>query len=191
MTPDAPDSFPIAFWLAPTSSQRRHLAAIIDWLGRELNAPSFEPHVTLYAGARNADDDVEKLLTEAAHEVGPIDLRVTAVRTSPKLFQALYLEFEPDSQSKRLYRLFQAGLRPSLQYVFKPHLSLLYKVLPATTRAALARRFDFVGQRITFEEIAAVRPGGGGNNWLDIQKWDVWLRKDLGSHDVTRLILRP
>ena len=180
MNPDSP-TLPVAFWLVPAPPHHHDLAAIIEHLARELNAPRFEPHVTLYAGARGADDDVAALLTRAAQQVEAMDLRVTAVGTLPELFKALYLEVEPDPRTERLCRLFRAGLQPALDYALNPHLSLLYKNLPGTTRAALTRRFDFVRHRITFGQLAAVRPGGGGSDWLDIEKWDVWLRKDLGS----------
>jgi hypothetical protein len=180
--PGASDSSPIGFWLVPAPAHHRHFAQIIEGLARELNAPRFEPHVTLYAGARAADDDVEALLAQAKQGMGALDLRVTAVGTSPELLKTLYLEFEPDPQTERLCRLFRTGLKPALDYVLKPHLSLLYKELPGATRGALARRFDdVVGQRITFAQITAVRPGGGANDWLEIEKWDVWLRKDLGN----------
>ena len=186
MKAESPASFPVAFWLVPAPSYHRTLAAVIEHLSRELNAPRFEPHVTLYAGARGADDDVAALLTRAAHQVEPMDLRVSAVGTMPELFRTLYLELEPDPRTERLCRLFQAGLQPALDYVLNPHLSLLYKDLPGTTRVALTRRFDFAGQRITFGQMAAVRPGGGDNDWLDIARWDVWLRKDLGSQSSAR-----
>ena len=130
------------------------------------------------------DDDVETLLSQAAEVVEPLDLRITRVGTSPDLFRTLYLEFEPDPKAEWLCRLFRAGLKPALDYVLKPHLSLLYKQLPGATRAALARRLDLVGQRITFDQIAAVRPGHGRHDWLDIEGWDVWLRKDLGGQRI-------
>ena len=181
MKPDSPASSRVAFWLVPAPPHNHDLAAIIEHLARELSAPRFEPHVTLYAGARGADDDVAALLTRAAQQVETMELRVTAVGTLPELFKTLYLEFEPDPRTEQLCRLFRAGLQPALPYVSNPHLSLLYKDLPEATRTALARRFDFAGQRITFGQMAAVRPGGEGHDWLDIEKWDVWLRKDLGS----------
>ena len=165
----------------PAPPYHRNLATTIESLARELNAPRFEPHVTVYAGAHAVDDDVELLLTQAAEGIGPMDLRITAVGTSPELFKSLYFEFEPDPKAERLCRVFRTGLKPAFDYVLKPHLSLLYKQLPSATRTALARRFDLVGQRITFNQIAAVRPGLGRHDWLDIERWDVWLRKDLGS----------
>jgi Cyclic phosphodiesterase-like protein len=174
-------SSPVAFWLVPAPPHHRTLCTIIEDLARELKAPMFEPHVTLYVGVQSADDDVEALLGHAAQSVGTPTLRIAAVRTSPELFKALYLEFEPDPATERLCGLFRAGLKAASPYVLTPHLSLLYKQLPATTGTALARRFDLAGQRITFGQITAVRPGDGGEDWLAIERWDVWLRKDLGG----------
>jgi Cyclic phosphodiesterase-like protein len=178
---DVLESFPVAFWLVPALPYHRELATIIEGLADELNAPRFEPHVTVYAGARGADDDVEALLIQAAQRVAALDLRIAAVGTSPELFKTLYLELEPDPQTAGLCQGFRAGLRPAVDYVLKPHLSLLYKRLPAATRTALAGRFDMVGQHITFDQIAAVRPGHGRHEWFEIVAWDVWLRKPLGS----------
>jgi hypothetical protein len=172
---------PIAFWLVPAPPYHDSLRRAIEGLACELDAPSFEPHVTVYAGARSPDDDLEALLGHAAHGTGRIDLRITALGTSHELFKSLYLELESDPELERLSRLFRVGLKAAHEYVVKPHLSLLYKRLPAATRASLARRFDLVGQRITFGQITAVRPGDGGKDWLDVERWDVWLRKDLSA----------
>ena len=181
MKPESIAFLPVAFWLVPAPPDHQHLSAIIDDLARELNAPRFEPHVTLYAGARGPDDDVAALLSRAAQQVETMDLRVRAVGTLPDLFKTLYLDLEPDPRAERLCRLFRAGLQPALDYALSPHLSLLYKDLPVTTRAALIRRFDLVGRRIRFGQMAAVRPRAGSHDWLEIETWDAWLRRDLGS----------
>jgi hypothetical protein len=178
---DPSASLPVGFWLVPAPPHHQHLTGIIDSLARELNAPRFEPHVTLYAGARGPDDDVAALLHRAAEQVEPLDLRVRGIGTTSALFKTLYLEFEPEPRIEQLCRLFRAGLQPALDYELNPHLSLLYKELPATTRSALTTRFDFNGQRIRFAQIAATRPGGSARDWLDVEKWDAWFRRDLGS----------
>jgi hypothetical protein len=179
MTPDSAGPLPVAFWLVPTPPHDRDLAVIIDRLASELDAPRFEPHVTVYGGARAADDDIADLLNRASTAVGAIELHVTGVGTSAELFKTLYLEFEADPRADALCRLLRSGLTPRIDYLLRPHLSLLYKHLPEATRVALAKRFDVVGQRITFGQLAAVRPEVTSNNWLDIEKWDAWLRRDL------------
>jgi hypothetical protein len=172
-------SMPVGFWLVPSAPHHRRLAAVIDGLAREVDGPRFEPHVTVYAGERTAGDDVGRLLTEAAEMVGAMVLRVAGVGTSPDLFKTLYLELEPDAGIERLCGHFRAGLTHAGDYVLRPHLSLLYKRLNRVTRTALARRFDWVGDRITFDHIAAVGPGPDRSDWLDIDHWDVWLRRRL------------
>ena len=110
----------------------------------------------------------------------PINLRITAVGTSCDLFKMLYLELESNSRVERLSRFLRSSPTSSPDYALKPHLSLLYKQLPGPTRAVLARRLDVGGESILFGQIAAVRPGDGRDDWLEIEHWDVWLRKDLG-----------
>jgi hypothetical protein len=68
-----------------------------------------------------------------------------------------------------------------VDYTLRPHLSLLYKELPPAVRSGLARRYVFRGERVLFDQIAAVRPGAGRDDWSDVRGWDVWVRRPLRS----------
>ena len=179
MTGQAQRSRPIAFCLVPDRAAHSRLSRIIDNLARELDAPPFEPHVTLYVGERAAEDNIEAMLAGVAASMGPVDLTARATGHTEALFKTLFVEFEADARPHALYRALRAGLARQVDYNLQPHLSLIYKVLPEAKRRELAAHYDLCGQRIVFDHIAAVRPAGEDDHWMDIRGWDVWLRAPL------------
>jgi len=52
-----------AFWLVPAAPEKQLFGALIRILARELKAPLFEPHVTLFVSATRAAD-VRRLLKD-------------------------------------------------------------------------------------------------------------------------------
>jgi putative hydrolase of the HAD superfamily len=172
---------PIGFWLVPARASHARFDSIIRDLAREFDAPPFEPHVTVYAGAQGAQDDIEAALAGVAASMGPITLVARDTGHADALFKTLFVQFEPDKRPHSLCRALREGLAHAVDYGLHPHLSLIYKVLPEAVRRQLAARYDFRGQAIVFDEIAAVRPALDDRDWMDISGWHVWLRAPLGG----------
>ncbi|MBA2350392.1 MAG: hypothetical protein M3Q32_02600 [Pseudomonadota bacterium] len=176
----AAGELPIAFWLIPAQPRLDQFRALISSLAREYDAPVFEPHITLHLGLRTARDDIAELLQGVAATSEPITLVAGNTSHSDALFKTLFVEFG-DSELRALHCQSQAGLERFSEYALAPHLSLLYKEVPAGSRAALAERHAYAGQRIVFDTIAAVRPAAGQSDWSEIQRWDSSLRQSLRS----------
>jgi 2'-5' RNA ligase len=170
---------PIAFCLVPVRADHVFLSRVINDLAGELDAPPFEPHVTLHVGEQTAQDDIEDLLAGVAAWMEPIRLTACATGHTEALFKTLFIEFESDERPHAVHHVLRNGLVRRADYELQPHLSLAYKALPETKRRELAARYDFRGHRITFDHIAAVRPGRDKKDWMDIRSWDTWLRKAL------------
>src|SRR6266446_10713817 len=64
----------IAYWLIPAEPARSFFQGVINDLGRQYDAPLFEPHVTVHFGSNRADA-VERALSEAARVCKPINLK--------------------------------------------------------------------------------------------------------------------
>ncbi|MGI9047027.1 MAG: 2'-5' RNA ligase family protein [Burkholderiales bacterium] len=178
-----PGKLPIAFWLIPAQPQLDQFRALISSLAREYDAPVFEPHITLHVGLRTARDDIAELLRRVAAASEPIPLVAGNTSHSDALFKTLFVEFYDskirDSELRALHCQFQAGLQRFSEYALASHLSLLYKEVPAGSRAALAERHVYAGQRIVFDTVAAVRPAPEQSDWSEIQRWDSSLRRSL------------
>lgn len=167
---------PVGFWLIPAepSPFRKTIAD----LAVEFDAPPFGPHITLHVGQVSAGDDIEALLVRAASTVPPLDLVAGETGHGEVLFKTLFVRFD-DARLQALHDELRRGLAHLSDYTLVPHLSLLYKKLPETTREALARQHVFRSERITFDRIAAVRPAAGEADWSNVHGWDAWLHQPL------------
>ncbi len=175
---ESQENGPIAFWLIPAQPQLETFRALVLSLARDYDAPVFEPHITLHVGVQTARDDIAKLLRGIAAASEPVTLVAGNTFHSDTLFKTLFVEFD-DPGIRALHHRFQGGLRQFSEYALAPHLSLLYKAMPMGSRAALAERHVYAGQRIVFDEVAAVRPAAGQTDWSDIDRWDRSLRQSL------------
>lgn len=171
---------PVGFWLVPAKQDHARLSEIVSRLARTYGAPLFEPHLTLHVGTQSADDNLHEIMRAAAATTDSFALSATSTGHSAALFKTLFVEFAHDEAPHTLQQSLAKGLKIATAYSLEPHVSLLYKELPETVRSKLADEFFFHGQSITFDEIAAVRPGPSGE-FLDIEKWDVWMRMPLRS----------
>lgn len=113
-------------WLTPAAGPAHdQLAAAIDRLAIEHNAPHFQPHVTMLVTLDAADDAAARILASLVADVPPVELTFTAIGHEDTYFRSLYLRAAPSAQ---LQALQEAGretfaldrLPPA------PHLSLLY-----------------------------------------------------------------
>lgn len=117
---------PLMTWLVPAAgTERDRLAATIDRLAAEHDAPRFQPHVTMAATFDSAEDMAVHALASLVVDMPPVEVTFASVGHEQTFFRSLYLCAEP---SARLLALHEATVRawaldPS-PYV--PHLSLLY-----------------------------------------------------------------
>src|SRR5256885_14691561 len=87
----------IVYWLLLAKPQRDLFREIIRILGKELRAPKFEPHLTLFVagGARQEPDRVLRQIRSR-----PIRLRVRGVAYSPKFTKTLFLRFKRSEERR-------------------------------------------------------------------------------------------
>ena len=113
-------------WLTPASGPTRdQLAATIDRLAAEHNAPRFQPHVTALVTFDTAENEATQTLASLVADVPPFDLTFTAIGHEQTYFRSLYLRAAPSAQ---LQALQEAGQRAFAldRLPPAPHLSLLY-----------------------------------------------------------------
>src|SRR5438874_13769237 len=84
----------LAYWLIPSADCKRSFEQTIRSLAAECDAPVFEPHVTIYAGAGGGVDSPGRILEEAVRDAGsvvaPMSLCVERVGFSEKFTKTLF-----------------------------------------------------------------------------------------------------
>jgi len=81
----------------------------------------------------------------------------------------------------QLNAIIRNATQDSSHYELKPHLSLLYKNIPAVARCELANSINLPFAEVTFDALKAVRCISPTQNRADVEAWRVVARKQLSG----------
>ena len=168
----------IAYWLVPSEPAHSFFQGIINDFARRYDAPVFEPHVTVYVGADRADA-AENALEEAARKCKLTALTTIGIDQSDKFIKTLFVRFAMTAQLGKINGIIRHAANDSSQYELKPHLSLLYKNLPAATRSELAASITLPFSEIPFDSLQAIRCVSPTQKRADVEAWEVVASKIL------------
>jgi hypothetical protein len=175
--PLAPD---YSFWLLPSLGQAPSLAAEIAAIAPYFGTSAFPPHMTIQGDLSLSLETLASFLPQIAGGLGPLFLRVEAVRTSSERFRSLYLGFEESDSFLMLQERSRklcgtaAGLSPF------PHLSIAYgEPGPGRDKSEEAARLSssYLGTRILFSRLVLA----ASSSSLPIGSWRVVSELELGA----------
>ena len=169
----------IAYWLIPSEPAQSFFQRIINDLARRYDAPAFEPHVTMHVGADRADA-AKNALGHAARGRELIELTPLGIDQSDEFIKTLFVQFAVTTELRKTNHIIRETTHDSSQYELKPHLSLLYKNLPAVTRSELAASITLPFSDIPFESLQAIRCVSPTQTGSDVEAWELIASKFLG-----------
>jgi hypothetical protein len=152
----------LVYWILPASAEAEFFRSTIGTLAEEHRAPVFPPHLTLCRP--NDIKTAHKVLEKLEHD--PIRLRILELTHSPKFTKTVFVRF---AASKRLDKL--VGKVGGLGAPPDPHLSLLYKNVPAAMREQLCRRIELPFRYVCFDAIALIDCVSPTETARDVQSW--------------------
>jgi hypothetical protein len=168
----------IAYWLIPTQPARSFFQGVINDLGRQYDAPLFEPHVTVHVGLNRAAV-AESAISQAARFCKPIKLKALEIGHSSEFIETLFLQFALNTELRRLNEIIRDVAQDSSHYQLKPHSSLLYKKMPAAARRELAGSIKAPFSEVTFDALKAVRCISPTQSRADVEGWRAVTTKKL------------
>jgi hypothetical protein len=136
-------------WLKPFGQAYDVLAEVIRELGRKLQAPIFEPHVTLLGSLSGFEHEHLHRIKVLAPQLQPLPITLTAPGHGNEYFQCLFMKVEQSDQIMSA----NASARRVFAHAggtYMPHMSLVYGLYPdamkreliATLPAQLRMTFD-------------------------------------------------
>jgi 2'-5' RNA ligase len=150
-------------WLMPAAGPvRDHLAATIDRLAAEHDAPRFEPHVTMAGLFHSGQQAAVQTLTSLAAGACLFEVRFAAAGYEQAYFRALYLRAKPSPQLTALHEAARAAWALESQ-PYMPHLSLLYTDIAEEQKRAIIGALGIqlpLTIRIETAELWANHPAG-------------------------------
>ena len=172
-------------FLVPAQDDRSWAQGVIEELAARYDAPSFEPHVTVYGGSFAEDAELEpvrRALAGAAAEGEPITLRATGLGVTEEYFKTLFVSFEEESRLRRLHGLVKGAMVRDSGYELVPHLSLLYADMPLVAKEMAARTVFLDREEMRFDEVKIVAPDPV-TGWSDARRWQTLFRVRLDGND--------
>lgn len=157
-----------AYWLLPAKPERELFCEIIRILFKQFDAPNFDPHLTLLVTPHDRPAAKEVLRQIAA---SPIRLEVDRTGFSSKFTKTLFVRFKPNAALRKLVLNLARVTKSRKPAIRDPHVSLLYKTLPARMKADLAATIRLPFRKVTFDSIQAVRLTLPVRKRADVKAW--------------------
>lgn len=156
------------YWLIPAQPERELFGEIIRILARQFNAPRFQPHLTVLLSRKNRQP-TRKILQQL--RASPIRLEIRNISHSAKFTKTLFVRFNSSRALQKLAVDLSGLPGTHAKSLRDPHLSLLYKRLPAATRKELAATIKLPLREIVFDSIKAVRCAAPTNTRAEVKAW--------------------
>ncbi len=165
-------------WLVPEVKDRGYLQNIIDGLAKDYNSPVFIPHMTLAGDVRLSIDEIKSTVEEIFGNTKPFKIKKTRINQSELFFKTVFIEFELDDNLKNLYSLFSEKIKKDGLSTFKPHISLIYKIMPGEEKLKIIEKLN-IKDEYTIESVFINAPKPGEKDFLDVSGWKIVYSKKL------------
>lgn len=165
----------LAFWLMPARPERDLFVRLIRILADELDAPRFEPHLSI-CGAPDAER-VRKILKPI--ESAPIVLQVNSVAYSDAFTKTLFVRFKRNAALDAINAEIRRAAKAPKEALSDPHVSLIYKRMPTATKRELVSTLRLPIEKVVFDSIKVVRCIAPMETAADVATWRTVATKKL------------
>ncbi len=166
----------IVYWLLPAKPERDLFCDIVRILRKELKAPNFEPHLTLFVTTKGRRPP-KKVLQELRS--GPIRLSVRGASFSAEFTKTLFVRFKSSPALRKLATNVARAAASAAKAPRDPHVSLVYKQVPSRVKKELTAVIKLPFRSVRFDSIAAVRLTLPIRTARDVEKWKIVAKKSL------------
>lgn len=166
----------IVYELLPAKPERDLFCEIIRILCKELRAPNFEPHLTLFVTGKTGMSP--KKVLQTVH-FRPIRLSIRNTAFSRKFTKTLFVRFKSSPALRKLATDLARAAKVAGGPPSDPHVSLLYKKIPARVQRELARTIKLPLRTVRFDSIAAVQLTLPVRTGASIGKWKIVAKSRL------------
>jgi predicted component of type VI protein secretion system len=168
---DAADEI-LTYWLIPAEPARSYFDALIRDFALRLDAPVFEPHVTLYV-TKAAGENPAGVLQGALFNPKPIRLSIAGLSCSDKFTKTLYVQFQPNAALSTLSEKLRTASVSRQEYDLNPHLSLIYKTMAPEAQHRIMNSLNLAFSEVDFDALAVVISPAKIESREDVESWRI------------------
>ena len=162
----------LTYWLIPAEPARSHFASIIGDLSARFDAPVFEPHLTIYATTMGEDEGAA-VLKQVVADCRAYTLRLSGVGHSDEYTKTVFAQFHASEALSRLSGNFREASSIKDEYQLNPHVSLIYKTMPAERKVEIASSVRLPFEEVRFDSAWAVISPADIQSREDVEAWQV------------------
>jgi 2'-5' RNA ligase len=145
-------------WVKPDGEAHRRFASLIVRLAQEMNAPVFEPHMTLLGNLGGEEEELVGRTTQLAAALKPFEVALGTPDCRDTYFQCVFLHAADTPLLLDAHRLARRLFDHAPLASYMPHLSLLYGLYPVERkRMVIARLPGDLPQSIHVEAVSLIR----------------------------------
>jgi Cyclic phosphodiesterase-like protein len=137
-------------WLKPSGQAYDVLADVIRELSHKLQAPTFEPHVTLLGNLSGSEHEHLHRTKQLAPQLQPLPITLTAPSHGNEYFQCLFIKVEQTEQIMSANASARCVFGHGGGGAYMPHMSLVYGLYPEALKRELIATLS-AHLRMTFE----------------------------------------
>ena len=155
-----------AIWLTFSKSDRDYLKNIIDKISEKYQAPKFEPHITIYGLVDSKISLIESIAKEVALNQNSFLVKKSEILHSEELWKTVFIELKSNQQLESIHNNLKKHFEKISKYKFKPHTSLIYKIMPIEERIKIVKELnvknEFIISKLAIQKF-----------FPDIEKWKI------------------
>jgi len=167
-----------SIWLIPSEPQFSYLKSTIDIIAKEVNAPTFLPHITLLGQLDQRINHLQNELTKISQVFTAFDLELDRISTLDQYFRSIF--FNVISSQNLIQLWHHAIVRLQVEKdLYEPHLSLLYSHLNNTEKERLLKSYKVdLPLSITIDEIVLMKTKGSPEQWQVVDRYPLFAKQN-------------
>src|SRR3972149_1906104 len=165
-------------WLVPQKDDETYLSNIIEDLGTKYSAPMFTPHLTLLGDVEIELDVLQNIVDKVFENTKPFQIKKTKLNQSEAFFKTVFIECELDENLSNLFKVLSSKTGQRNIDSFKPHISLIYKILQEDEKLKIIESLD-VKEAFTISAAYITAPKEGTDDFMDVDGWRILYKKSF------------
>ncbi len=163
-------------WLVPEEKDKEYLDKIIKRLAGKYSSPIFIPHLTLLPNAEININELKTAIEQVFQSVRPFKIKTERLNQSEAFFKTVFIEFELDEALKNLFLALSEKTDKRDLSTFKPHLSLMYKIMPEEEKIKIVNDLN-TKDEFTIGSVMINK--NDPNDYQNVNGWRIVYRKDF------------
>ncbi len=158
-----------AIWLTFQKNDENLLQGIINRLSKKYGSESFKPHISVYGLVNLELDKILKICQNIAMEFQPFNVEFSNISYSDDFWKTLFVNLRPSTIMSEIYNNFATKFKKIENYVFKPHISLIYKKISIEQKKEISKTIELKKQ-FKINSISILHHSDNIENWIIVKK---------------------